>query len=202
MSSAKSEEICSYVFLSSLITKSVLDATVIFPLFLNPHVSLPPPSFILSFLFISTFHVHARRSVWILVPSALPISPYVVAVRLKSTVQAHLHINATRELAAVHLMRRQQLSPKIFWDSSLSNIFIMLVRSNWIFEVVTLIDKPSLRTSTSSGRGHFHPQYTLLSYYDQIPPFYSSTQSLLTKTSPPREDPCLRLGPQAQYTGR
>ena len=87
-SSEKSKETNSYVFLSSLITKSVLDATIIFPLFFDHRVSLPPPSFILSFLFISTFHVYARQSVWILVPSALPISPYVVAVRLKSTFQA------------------------------------------------------------------------------------------------------------------
>ena len=52
-----------------------------------PFVSLPPFSFILSLLFVSTFHVHARRSMLILVPSALPISPYVVAVTLKSTIQ-------------------------------------------------------------------------------------------------------------------
>ena len=66
----------------------VIDATVIFTLLSLLPVSLTASSFILFFLFISTFHVHARRSVWILVPSTLLISPYVVAVRLKSTVQA------------------------------------------------------------------------------------------------------------------
>ena len=85
-----------------------------FPSLFRSPLSLTLSSFILSFLFISTIHMHARRSVWILVPSALPISPYVVAVRLKPTVHASPHINAARELAAVHLMRRQQLSPKIF----------------------------------------------------------------------------------------
>ena len=57
-----------------------------FPLLFDPSVSLPPSSFILSSLSISTFHVHARRSVLILVPSALLISLYVIAVRLKPIV--------------------------------------------------------------------------------------------------------------------
>ena len=35
-SSAKSKKTCSYVFLSSLITKSVLDAIIIFPSFSDP----------------------------------------------------------------------------------------------------------------------------------------------------------------------
>ena len=47
----------------------------------------------------------------------------------------------------MHLMRRQQLSPKIFWDSSLSDISAILIRSNRIFGIVTLADKPSLRAS-------------------------------------------------------
>jgi len=58
-----------------------------FPLFFDPSISLPP-FFILSSLSISTFHVHVRRSMLIFVPSALPISLYVMAVRLKFTVQS------------------------------------------------------------------------------------------------------------------
>ena len=59
----------------------------------------------------------------------------------------HFHINATRELAAMHLMQRQQLSPKIFWNSSLSDVSAMLIRSNRISGIVTLADKPSFRAS-------------------------------------------------------
>ena len=62
------------------------NAILFFLLFLHPLISLPPSSFILSSLFISTFHLYARWLVLILVPSAPPIGPHVVAVRLKYTV--------------------------------------------------------------------------------------------------------------------
>ena len=65
-----SEEICSYIFLSDLITKSVLDVTIIFSLFLDPPLLLPLPPFILPSPLILALHVHARWLVLILVPSA------------------------------------------------------------------------------------------------------------------------------------
>ena len=174
-SSVKSEDTGFYIMLLGNVTSLILNCySVSFLLFPRSPFSLTP-HFILSFPFISTFHVHSRWLVWILVLSALPISPYAVAVRLKPTVHASPHINAARELAAVHLMRRQQLSPKIFWDFSLSDVSAMLVRSNWISGIVTFADKPSLRTSTLFSQGLLHPWHTLLSYYDQIPHFYSLT---------------------------
>ena len=47
----------------------------------------------------------------------------------------------------------------------------MLARLNWISGVVILAIKPSSKTSTQSGRWHFHPRHTLQSYYDKTPPF-------------------------------
>ena len=61
-SSAKSKEVCSYILLTNPITSLVLECYLVslFSFFLNPLISLPPSSFILSFLFISTFHLYAR----------------------------------------------------------------------------------------------------------------------------------------------
>ena len=66
------------------------NAILFFLHFFHPLISLPPSSFILSSLFISTFHLYARWIVLILVPSASSISPHVVVVRLKYTVQVSL----------------------------------------------------------------------------------------------------------------
>ena len=66
------------------------NAILFFLHFFHPLISLPPSSFILSSLFISIFHLYARWLVLILIPSAPPISPHVVAIRLKYTVQVSL----------------------------------------------------------------------------------------------------------------
>ena len=65
----------------------------------------------------------------ILVPSAHSISLHVVAVRLNTLFRYHLHINAARELATVHLMWRQQLSLEILHDHVLSYSSVILIFS-------------------------------------------------------------------------
>ena len=79
-SSVKSEDVCSYISFSSLVTS------------LTPECPCPAlfsfsPPFILFLSLIPTFHVHARWLVLILVLSTPPISLHVVAVRLKYTIQ-------------------------------------------------------------------------------------------------------------------
>ena len=87
MSLAKFEDMDSYIKFLGNVTSLILECyNYIFSDFSDPPILLPHSSFILSFIFISTLHVLARWSVWIIVPSALPISPYVVTVRLKYTV--------------------------------------------------------------------------------------------------------------------
>ena len=139
---------------------------VFYVFFSIPIVSFPPSYFVLSLLFISTFHVHARWLVLILVPSTPPLSPHVVAVRLKTTVQYYLHINVARELAAKHLMWWQQLSPKIFQDFSLSNVSTMLINTNETSWNVTMSDRQSLQISALVSRGCIYPRPTLLSHYN------------------------------------
>ena len=58
-----------------------------FSIFLNPLLSVPLSPFRLPSPFISTLHVQARWLVLILVPSAPSWSFYVVAIRLKTTIQ-------------------------------------------------------------------------------------------------------------------
>ena len=87
MSSAKFEETGSYIMLLSMVISLILDCYSISFLIFDPLVLLPPPSFILSHLLISAFHVHARWLVLILVSSAPPKSLHVAAVRLIITVQ-------------------------------------------------------------------------------------------------------------------
>ena len=90
-SSAKFEEVCSFILLKSSITSFFFfESLLVSPFFSDPLISFPLFSFIPPLLFISTFHLYARWLVLILVPSALPISPHVVAVRLKHSTQASL----------------------------------------------------------------------------------------------------------------
>ena len=88
-SSEKFEEVCSFILLKSPIT-IFFGIPIGFSLFFNLLFSFSLFSFIPPLLFISTFHMYARWLVLILVPSTLPISPHVVAVRLKHSAQASL----------------------------------------------------------------------------------------------------------------
>ena len=65
----------------------------------------------------------------ILVPFASSISLHVVAIRPKHTVQVSPPHNAARELAAVHLMWRQQLSLEILHDHVLTYSSVILIFS-------------------------------------------------------------------------
>ena len=89
-SSTKSEEVYSFILLKSPITSFILESLLVFPFFFDPLISFPLFSFIPPLHFISTFHLYARWLVLILVPSALLISPHVVAVRLKHSAQVSL----------------------------------------------------------------------------------------------------------------
>ena len=87
LSSAKFEDVCSYIYFSSLVTSLTPECYSVSFFFSPLPFLFPLLPFILSLFLIPTFHVRARWLVLILVPSASPISLYVVAVRLKYTVQ-------------------------------------------------------------------------------------------------------------------
>ena len=89
-SSEKFEKVCSFILLKSPVTSFFQNLSWFSPFFFDPLISFPLFSFIPPLLFISIFHMYARWLVLILVSSALPISPHVVAVRLEHTVQASL----------------------------------------------------------------------------------------------------------------
>ena len=75
-SSAKSKEVCSFILLTSPITSLILECYFVSLLF-SPFF-LDPPSFILSLIFISTFHLYAKWLVLRPVPSTLPIGPFIL----------------------------------------------------------------------------------------------------------------------------
>ena len=152
-SSARSEEVYSYILFFSLVT--------------NFH----PPSlqcfffpFISSSTFIPTSHVYPGGLVLILVSSAPYISLHVVAITLKH--MYHIHINVARKLAAMHLMWRQQFSLEILHDHVLSYSSVILIFSYGMVQKVAFVDKILLRTSALVIQGKICPQCSLLECYD------------------------------------
>ena len=168
-------------------------------LFLDPLISFLLFSFILSLIFISTFHLYARWLVLILVPSALPISPHAVVVRLKHIIQASL-LHWCDQGVSCSALNAEVAA----FSLDILGLFLILYLYNacppqlnfqgchpcrqTIFQDLVLVWP---RTFSSSA----HSPELLRSN----PTFYLSTQSPLTKTSPLRADLCSRLGSQAQY---
>ena len=160
-----------------------LESLLIFPFFFDPLISFSLFSFIPPLLFISTFHLYARWLVLILVLSALPISPHVVAVRLK-----HFYINAVRELAAVHCKGNSFL-PRYF------GALPYLIFLQCLFDPTEFSRLSSLLSNHLPGPrpnlaedvfilGTFSGAITTKPHLLFISAIYS------TKTSPPRADLC------------
>ena len=76
----------------------------------------------------------------------------------------HLHINAARELAVVHLMWKQQLSLEILYDHVLSYSPVVLIFSYEMVWKVAFVGKTLLRTSALVNQGRVHPRRFLDCY--------------------------------------
>ena len=109
----------------------------------------------------------------------------------------HLHINAVRELAGMHLMWRQQFL-QIF-VASLYSSFIQCLTSNRDATLKNVqVDKTFLLTSDPHFRDDFSPR-TSFGLSSTILISSSSTIPIITSFDHPRSSEYPRTGPQAQY---
>ena len=197
--STKSEEVCSFILLKSLITSSIMESFFFLPFSLIPSSRFFLFSFILPLLFISTFHLYARWLVLILVPSALPISPHAVVVRLKHIIQASL-LHWCDQGVSCSALNAEVAA----FSLDILGLFLILYLYNACppqlnFQGCHSCCQTIFQDLVPVWPRMFSSSAHSLELLWSNPTFYLSAQSPLMKTSPPRADLCSRLGPVAQY---